>query len=352
MKIAIDCRMMGMSGIGVFLENILTHLVSDFSENTYVLIGKKEKLSCFYKYANCQVIDVNINIFSFKEIFLFPVRYINTCDVFYSPNFNIPGFINIPIYCTIHDVVFLDVDGLTNRIGRYIRKLMLWRAIFLSQKIFTVSQFSKSRILYHFKTHKQIEIIYNAISEILKKQLAYNSLSEKKEYIIYVGNIKPHKGLKTLLDAFKQLREKGVKEKLYIVGNATNFRTVDTKIVELMESLSEEVVFTGYVSDIELFNLIKNASVLVQPSIYEGFGIPPLEALYLGTPVLVSDIPVFKELYASLNVKYFKVGDVDDLAIQLLSLLSSEQFIPSREEILALYNYEKSAKKLLEDILK
>lgn len=352
MRIAVDCRMLGMSGIGVFLENIVTHLLSDFSENVYVLIGKEEKLRRFREYPNCRIIDVDINIFSFKELFQFPVKDINACDVFYSPNFNIPGFIKIPVYSTIHDVVFLDVDGLTGRIGKYIRKWMLWRAIFLSQKIFTVSEFSKSRILYHFPTDKKIEIIHNAVSDNLKKQSARYPVSIKEKYIIYVGNIKPHKGLGTLLDAFKLLREKGIKEKLYIVGNAANFRTPDTKVVELMKSLSEEVVFTGYVSDDDLFNLIRNASVLVQPSVYEGFGIPPLEALYLGTSVLVSDIPVFKELYSSLNVKYFQTGDMEDLANQLLSLLSSTPCTDCREKVLALYNYEKSAKILLENILK
>lgn len=133
--------------------------------------------------------------------------------------------------------------------------------------------------------------------------------------MIFVGNIKKHKGLKTLLKAFELLKRDGSNLKLIIVGNQKNFRTKDKEVINLLENqnLNKDIIFTGYVKDEELKKLIAEARILIQPSLYEGFGIPPLEALALGTNAIVSDIEIFKEIYSDLPVTFFKVNDEEDL---------------------------------------
>lgn len=332
MKIAIDARYIGKSGIGTFIEGIVDNFLNYHKEYSYLVIVSDKTLE--FDYPNCNVLYTNIQPFTMKEMFAFPTKMINKCDVFFTPYINIPYGIKIPIYTTIHDVIFLDIMGLTSKLGYYLRKWYIGRAIRLSTVIFTVSNFSKSRILYHFHTKKNIEVVYNGISTSV---LNYKGSHEKKDYILFVGNIKRHKGLDLLLMSYKAAKLQGYPYKLYIVGEYDNFRT-SANISDLIDD--KDITFTGHVTDVELCKYIAQAHRLVLPSRYEGFGIPPLEALYLGTEVLISDIPVFKEIYKNLPVVYFKADKVDDLTSKLLE--DSKQISDIsvlKENINSWYNY-------------
>ena len=172
---------------------------------------------------------------------------------------------------------------------------------------------------------------------------------------MFVGNIKKHKGLKTLITAFTKAIQNGFSKKLFIVGNAENFRTKDTEISSLIESAPKDSIkFTGFLSDKELLSYLKNADLLVQPSLYEGFGIPPLEAMSLGTPALISDIPVFKEIYESFPVTYFKTEDSDDLCIKLINMYKNIDNLPRinlTSEQKDKYTYDKTANLILQTIM-
>lgn len=307
-----------------------------------------------------EILGCDVRTFSLTELFRFPVgllRAINSCDAYYTPYCNIPGRlfgggITIPIFSTIHDVVFLDIPELAGCLGTAIRKLFYQHAIKRSCCIFTVSQFSAGRIQALLKgvetsscSGVPLVVTYNAVphwftapeiatsGETGSNVAAQNSSvsprtatetspmdSSSSQDLLFVGNIKAHKGLHILLPAFKLARQKGLRGRLVIVGNANNFRTGDSGILEQFQSLSEEdFSFTGRVSDGELRDLYRQCRLLVQPSLYEGFGMPPLEALSQGTNVVLSDIPVFQEIYEGMPVTFFKAGDVEDLAEKLLS---------------------------------
>jgi glycosyltransferase, group 1 family len=344
MKIAIDCRMYNSSGIGTYLQGILPHLLNEL-KNDYLLLGNTNILSK-YKADNVAIQEVNIPIFSIKELFCFPCSKINSCDVFLTPNFNIPMGIKVPIYVFIHDVVFLDIKELTSKVGYYIRKYYIKRAIKIAKKILTVSTFSKKRIISHFNKTKDIIVAPCAIKDNLinySPQKIYNS----EEFIIFVGNIKPHKGLKTLVEGWKYAREKGFDKQLVIVGEKEGFKT---KLSNEDFLKDENIIFTGRIPDEELYNYISNASILVQPSIYEGFGLPPLEALYLGTSCLLSDIEVFKELYSDFqNCYFFKSENTIDLAKKLLSIPLKK--IEQKESIINQFDFKKTSQIILENII-
>lgn len=306
MKIAIDCRMYNSSGIGTYIREVLPYMVS--TENKFLLIGKKNELKEYINLKNVEIQECNIPIFSPKEVFFFPAKKINECDILYTPNYNIPGGIKIPIYSTIHDVIFLDMPELTSKLGYLIRKIFYKRAYYLSKTIFTVSNFSKKRIEYHLGDKKDIIVTYNGISKHMLED--DGTIYEKKDYIIFVGNIKKHKGLKTLLLAYNEAKKEGLTSNLVIVGNQNNFKTKDEEVIEILKKSKDEgIIFTGYVDNRELKKLIAEAKVLVQPSLYEGFGIPPLEALVLGTSIIASDIEVFKEIYNNLDIEFFEVNN-------------------------------------------
>ena len=318
MKVAVDCRMLGSGGIGSYLAALLPFFVKEYE---CTLFGNRELISKYAGQGNYSVIDCSIKTFSIKELLFFPYEFrkiINLCDLYYTPYCNIPYGIKIPIFSTIHDVVFLDVPGLSGIRGTIIRKWFYQHAVNKSKIVFTVSNFSKERIEHHLKTKpSKIITTYNALPQWFYQDV--NISVQKDNYILFVGNIKKHKGLSTLLKAFKLVLSHGIHTKLMIVGNKENFRTGDDEIWEQISNFpSDAVTFTGRISDSELNEVYAKAKVLVQPSLYEGFGMPPLEALNLDTDVVLSDIPVFKEIYNGFPVTFFKCQDADDLAQKLI----------------------------------
>jgi glycosyltransferase involved in cell wall biosynthesis len=235
---------------------------------------------------------------------------------------------------------------LTSRLGLAIRMFFFRRAYRKSHEIFTVSEFSKSRINYHLGIEKPINVTYSGIQPIYLNSRKKNI--KKEETIVFVGNIKKHKGLNTLIDAFCMARSEGLLHKLIIIGNKEKFRTRDNAVLNKIESLgSENVTFTNFISNERLVELLSTAKLLVQPSLYEGFGLPPLEAMVLGTRALISDIPVFREVYEGFPVTFFRAGDSGDLKDKMMELLSDKTPFSLSDDLVEKYTFQKTADKLL-----
>lgn len=339
MKIAIDCRMIGSGGIGSYI----TALLPFFTENHQCILFGNQKALEKFKNDRTEIVECTTKTFSFKELLAFPKEFsrkINECDVYYTPYCNIPSGIKIPVYSTIHDVVFLDVPGLASKTGCLIRKLFYQYAVLRSKLIFTVSEFSKERILSNLHCKKNIVVTYNAVPDWFYSGEKGKTEADKENSILFVGNIKKHKGLSVLVDAFVAAKKQGFSAQLKIVGNSENFRTADETIFQKIQNAPENsIVFTGRISDDDLKNLYRTTKCLVQPSFYEGFGMPPMEAMSLGTTAIISDIPVFKEIYEKFPVIYFKTGDSEDLCRKLLSIDSEKLQNVSFPEI---YSFEKT----------
>jgi glycosyltransferase involved in cell wall biosynthesis len=175
----------------------------------------------------------------------------------------------------------------------------------------------------------------------------------KKKKIVFIGNIKKHKGLYILLDAFLQCRKDGLDYEFVIVGSHNNFRSVDKQTSKFLDNLErQEVSFSGYIDDDEKWKLLTESALLVQPSLYEGFGYPPLEAMFSGTQVLISDINVFKEVYSNFPVTFFRSGDSSDLKEKLMGLLFKKEPSPLvlTDDLLSKYNFEKTAAIILHNV--
>lgn len=337
MNIAIDCRYIGMSGIGKVCEGILNQL--DYDANKYYLIGKKEKLK---KYEKAVIIEDETKPYSIKGLFSFDKKLNKVCDKMIIPNFLIPFGVKIPVYTVMHDLAFLDVKVTTkNFVDKMIKKFLLKRCMKKSKDIAVVSKFTKNRCDYYFKKYaNKCYVNYIGLNEEI---LNYENKDLKKEdKICFVGNVKPHKGITTLIEAFEKLPEN--KFKLKIIGEKENFLNgLDVSFVS-----NKNIEFTGKLSNEQLYSEIKTSKFLVQPSIYEGFGIPPLEALYLGTKPIISDIEVFKEVYKDFDVQFFKTNDSEDLKEKLLN--TSFVVKTKKEEIIKKYNYKNFVNNLLEKI--
>lgn len=335
-KIVIDCRYLGMSGIGRVLEGYLLNL--DTTNYEFYFIGNSHKLSLLGIKEN--VIEDNHSPVSKKGLFL--PKEINQYDALFIPNFIVPFGVKIPVYTLIHDMMFYDFKETTSGIvDQLIKSFFYRRCIKKSVKIFTVSNFTKQRIQYYFPNYKkEIVIVYNGLSKSIVNYKNKRNVIIKKNYLIFVGNIKKQKGLATLLDAFLKLYD----YELYIVGNKENFRTKDKVIEKYLNN--RKIHFTGKISDKEMFDLISGAKFLIQPSYYEGFGLPPLEALFLNTKPIVSNIEVFKEIYSQLDVTFFEVGNVDSL----LETINNSCYSPVSDVIPYKYNFKNSINIILKEI--
>jgi len=354
MTICIDCRMIDASGIGVYLRECLPYFLQ--SGNDFLLLGDSARLQCYTSNTNVKIIECDIKPFSLKEIFLFPLktaRRINRANAYLSPFFNVPNGVNIPVYTAIHDIIFPDMPELTSKIGLIARIWFYRRAYKKSQNIFTVSEFSKSRIQHHLGAEKPVVVTYSAIQPAFLSFRANNKNIQKTQTIVFVGNIKKHKGLYILLEAFGQARSEGLPHRLVVIGEEKNFRTSDNTVLQKIESLGgNAVTFTGFISDEKLMEHLCTASLLVQPSLYEGFCLPPLEAMVLGTHALISDIPVLKEIYADFPVTFFRSADPSDFKEKMIGLLlnktPSSPVLP--DDLLLKYTFEKTASIILQNM--
>jgi glycosyltransferase involved in cell wall biosynthesis len=361
MTITIDCRLLGASGVGVYLRECLPYFLE--SPHSFVLFGDPKKLTHIAgARQNAKILPCDTKPFSARELLLFPrpfLKTINQTDLYYSPYFNIPAGITVPVYTTIHDIIFPDMPELTSKIGLMARMWFYRRAFARSKKIFTVSEFSKSRIDYYSRGKKPIIVTHSAIQPYLLDRGEQTGLLNrppvpvKTDTILFIGNIKKHKGLRCLLEAFFRSREAGLKSKLIIVGSRDNFRSRDTETLGLLDKADSSVVeFTGFISDEKLRELLRESALLVQPSLYEGFCLPPLEAMVCGTKALISDIPVLREIYEGYPVTFFRAGDSGDLRDKLLSLLYNkepERIVlpgPLREK----YTFKKTAEVILREL--
>jgi glycosyltransferase involved in cell wall biosynthesis len=190
-----------------------------------------------------------------------------------------------------------------------------------ASSILTVSQFSKQEIKRLLPSGKQpITVTHHGIDKawftLSKMQRPY-----ERPYIIFVGNVKPHKNVRGLLEAFALIQEK-IPHDLVIIGKQEGFISGDERVAKQAKALAHRVVFTGYVNDKVLKQYVVHADALVLPSFYEGFGLPPLEAMACGCPVIVSNAASLPEVCGDAAL-YCNPYDPKDIASTLQRLVTN-----------------------------
>ncbi|ADR19081.1 glycosyl transferase group 1 [Calditerrivibrio nitroreducens DSM 19672] len=354
MKIlCIDFRMHRSSGIGTFITNIVPFLINRYD---IILMGKIDEIEKYYWSKSVKIINCISKIYSIGEQYELFYK-IPESDIFWSPHYNIPI---LPIrskkrVVTIHDVFHLAFYGTLSLSQKIYSKFFLSQAISRSDLIITVSKFSKQEIRKYIPTSKNIEIIYNAVDINTFKPIGDIELIDKiilkynlpKNFILFVGNVKPHKNLKNLLLAIKKLDIN-----LVVVGKKEGFITGDKTINDLINNndLKNKVFFTGYVENEDLPVIYNLANLFVFPSLYEGFGIPPLEAQACGCPVICSNIASLSEVCGN-SVIYFNPYDVDEMKEKIELVLRDENLQNELQtkgfENVKRFSWEESAKKII-----
>jgi glycosyltransferase involved in cell wall biosynthesis len=318
-KLAIDCRMINMAGIGTYIKNILPRLIES-NEFVIICLGYDD-LKAFSWFSKVQYIPVKSRILSFNEQIELAYKIPN-CEVFWSPNWNITW---LPNKAKHHVVTIHDVYHLANKSKFSFLKIKMMQAYMsfirlFADSVITVSNFSKSEIIRHSAIPaRMIYVIHLAVDEQYTNMIG--DCSNEDEYILYVGNVKPHKNLLLSLIAFSQIKDTNLK--FYIVGQKDGFITNDSTLNDYIIKLGNRIVFTGKVSDNEVKNYYKNAKLFLFPSTYEGFGLPILEAMKFKLPIITSDSASIPEV-AGPNVIYFNAFQVEDLVNKLNNFLSGQ----------------------------
>lgn len=214
-------------------------------------------------------------------------------------------------FMTVHDLSFMINRRWFSLPYYLLYRLLTPLAAATSRKIITVSEFSRSEIIRLLGVGKdKIAVIPNAVSDCFDADGQDRMLTGKGNYILAVSSIDPRKNFRTLLDAFFKMRNRNLD--LYVVGCRN---PVFSDTVEDLKRISGSgrVHWLGRVTDRELLTYYRNALFFVYPSLYEGFGMPPLEAMACGTPVVVSSIPSLEEVCGDAAL-YVNPYDADDIA--------------------------------------
>jgi len=257
---------------------------------------------------------------------------------------------------TVHDLIPLVFPQTRPYRVFLIYKYLLPRTLRKADKIIAVSNSTKSDLIKFFNLpSEKIEVIYEAADERFKVLIDDDVRDIKQKYnltfpfILYVSGLAPHKNLITLIKAFHKVKPKGIDHKLVITGKKRwKYKEIFDSIDAL--HLQDDVIFTGYVPDEDLPGLYNAADLFVYPSLYEGFGLPPLEAMACGCPVIVSNTSSLSEVVGDSGI-LFDPYDVEELADCILNVLKNikfkEKMIKKGLSRAKLFSWEKCTKSTL-----
>ncbi|MFX3617534.1 MAG: glycosyltransferase family 4 protein [Sporolactobacillus sp.] len=319
--ISVDMRMIDSSGIGTYISNLVPLIIKRIEKAEFNLIGDRKKLEKFSSYPNVRICHCNTPIYSLREQIDLLKCIPRETVLFWSPHYNIPLFYRGAMLVTVHDVFHLAMKQYVSGLIKKLYANLMFKGVkYKASKVLTVSYFTKEELLKYVNIKgEQIAVTPNGIS---KKwfHLVNGTRLCQKPYILYVGNVKPHKNLSSLIKAFELIENKTECD-LVIVGKKDGFITEDTRIQEITKRNEQRIHFTGFVEENVLINYVQNASLFVFPSLYEGFGLPPLEAMASGIPVAVSDIPPLHEVCGN-AAAYFNPFDEKNIAETVLNELA------------------------------
>lgn len=300
MKIGIDVRMISHPGIGRYIKSLLPELIRQAPRDEFVLFGKAEKVKDLLASSNVRVLEWDAPIYSPWEQF-FAVYEHTDIDVLHVPHFNIPVFFRKKLVVTIHDLIYLLFPrSVPSPVARYYARFMINQALKKAEKVISVSKNTKKDItdIFGKKYGDKVEVIYEACGKEFGRVEDKARIADvrcryrlEEDIILYVGSVKPHKDIETLIRTFALLKGWGIPHQLVLAGRW------DDKENFLKEKMSDRNIrYLGEVPTEDLVVLYSMADVLVHLSLYEGFGLTVLEAMQCGTPVVVSDTSSLPEV--------------------------------------------------------
>jgi len=366
MKIAIDARFYRSStgGIGRYTRALIRELMKIDKKNDYTIyITSKDEKEYNLDAPNFSVKVVPISHYSVNEQIKF-LQILNKekFDLVHFTNFNHPIFYSGKFVVTIHDLtimLFPTINQQKSILKKFAFNSVMQNAVLKSEKIIAISEATKADVVKYLKGDSaKIKVIYEGIDNKYQiKNIDYKKngiIKEKYQitdpYILFVSQWRPHKGLPELIKAFEILKEKyRLKHKLVLVGKPNlDFPEIIKRINS--SKYINDIILPGFVADDDLPYIYHNADAFIFPSQYEGFGLPPLEAMAAGTVVVSSKTSCMPEILGDAAI-YFNPRNPSDIAEKLADVLSNNKmqkdFIKKGLIHIKKYSWENMARETL-----
>jgi glycosyltransferase involved in cell wall biosynthesis len=341
-KIAIDIRNIGKGRTGdevVFFELVRNLAIIDQDNEYKLLIDKRSKKEIqqitndlgIYQKKNFSIIQLNTgNKFIWNGWKMAEYCAQEKIDIYHT-QYIIPFFLpaSTKIITHIHDVSFKVHKELISKKDAFFLNYLIPRVVRKSDKIIAVSQFTKDEIIKYYEVNEnKIEVVYNAVN-IEDKNKDFMQIKQKyklpEKYILAIGTMQPRKNIPFLIKSFAQLSQQKKDINLVLVGKkAHNFDNTISKTIEQFPEIKKKIFFTGYVDENDKFGIFQNAKLFVSPSVYEGFGVPILEAFEAGTLAVISDIEPYREVGGE-GVIYFDPYNIDQCVKTLYDSLDNDK---------------------------
>lgn len=327
-------------GVGQYAFKLIWHLYNLDTKNQYIIYLKDKPSLNLPKTRN----NWNYHVFGPQKLwtrFGLPIHLFTHKDklnLFFSPSHYSPSLCPFPTIPTIHDLGYLQFQKQFTKKDFYQLKNWTYQSIKKAKHIVTVSQFSKDEIIKTYSIDpNKISIAYNGVDNPPKiniknqKKILSNYLLEANSYYLYLGTLKPNKNIPFLIKSFSLfLKTTNVhtnpsanelmcqNAKLVIAGKkGWLFDEIFATVKK--EGIEDRVIFTDFVTEEQKWILYQNAIASVLPSTYEGFGIPAIESMKIGTPVIVSNIPPFKEVVQDCGL-FIDPNNQSDLCQKMITI--------------------------------
>lgn len=362
-KVLFDLRMWDWTGVGRYSTNLFTSLVEQTTSegeaeafSLQALINSKENLSSklkeFIEEKSVATVETKIKPFSIGNFLGRSQIFSNEAELFHIPHFTLPLKQSSPSVVTIHDLIPLRYPVMS----WWKKKIYFeWnkKAIFQSNAIIAVSSFTADLIHQLFPIpFEKVIVIYEAPDPVFYSEGKVEEMGEfiDEPYFLAFASWRYHKGLDVLLKGFSIAR---VRAKLVLVGNEPLPGEVNKGLMKSVRRLKREkrLIFTGRVEDEKLVALYRNALAFIHPSREEGFGLPPLEAMAAGAPVVSADIPVSREILAEAAI-YYPVENYQELSFVLEKMekdfVLKKEYASRSKERARLFSWERASRETFE----
>lgn len=335
MKIVFDGRWIGRTGIGRYSSELLQHLQQlDHSNQYWVLLLPQQYDKLELTNPNFHKALTKHEVYTWQEQLLLPWQIKRLgADLVHFPHFAMPILYPGQFVVTIHDLTLIDFKNVRGSgVKRWLyeakqlaMRLVLRAAIYRSQAIITPTEWVKNDLTkrYHIDPPK-ISVTLEAVNPMQAAAGPIDHLGVGNSFLLYVGNYYPYKNIGRLLEAYTAsvCRQQGTK--LVLAGPPDFFQEQAKRLAKDTGLSSDEVIFTGFVTEAELAGLYRQATLYVFPSLSEGFGLPGLEAMAQGTPVLAANASCLPEVYNGAAV-YFDPYNAADLTTKIDELCQNPQ---------------------------
>jgi len=365
MKIGIDCRIYSskFTGIGRYVHELISRIAKLDQENQYILFFNHPEYENFkLPSKNFKKVLADAPIYSLREQFHFlEILKNEKLDLMHFTHFNAPLFYRGPSIVTIHDLTLSFYPGKKKRsiIHRLGYHLTFRSAVRKAKKIITISENSKKDLMKLIGTKEEkIQIIYQGVGDEFKKlpekevQKSLDNLHITEPFFLYTGVWRSHKNIPNMIKAFNEVKKHPECKNLKLVMTG-NENPLYPEIKETIQEcdLEDDVIFSGLVPEQDLLALYNAAQIYIFPSFYEGFGLPPLEAMACGTPVAASNSSSIPEIAGKDNAVFFDPENYEEMAEKIYLLYKNQnlqkKLIKRGFERIKKFDWQKTASETL-----